>query len=57
MSRFIPAAVLGSALLGLVTLGFQLERVSAQCKAESAQHQAISQRFSRFRRTLSGRPD
>jgi hypothetical protein len=42
MSRFIPAAVLGSALLGLVTLGFQLERVSAQAKSESAQHQAIA---------------
>jgi hypothetical protein len=29
-------------LLGLVTLGFQLERVSAQAKPESAQHQAIT---------------
>ncbi len=42
MKRFIPAAVLGPAVLALATVGFHLTRVAAQAKPESAQHPPVT---------------
>ena len=42
MKPFISAAVLGPAVLALVTAGFLRTRVAAQAKPESAQHPAVT---------------
>jgi hypothetical protein len=42
MKRFVPAAILGSALLAIATAGLLRSRVAAQATPESAQHPAIT---------------
>src|ERR1700674_4732339 len=55
MKRFVPVAILGSALLAVATVGSLLTRVAAQSKPESpAQHPAITiEQINRWETELS----